>query len=186
MRTYTCDDCDFASGYCDRTLQLLLRTFVDILLLRKGPDAIPHSSLVMAFAAAMLIVASLTAVTAIDVISDRNHLSTLISALLGILFYAAVLMITGFANRFVQTITAMMACGAFLTFLLVALYVPLESTLGRMFAGVVADLIILWSVAVEGHIISKAIEQHWIIGVTIAVTVLILQLGIESAFRAPA
>lgn len=155
-------------------------------MLRKGPDSIPHSWLVLGLATALLIAASFTAASAIDVISDRNHLLTLLSALLGILFYAAVLIMTGFANRFVQTITAMIACGAILTFLLVAIYVPVEPFLGRQVAGIIADLIILWSVAVEGHIIASAIEQHWLIGVTIAVAVLILQLGLESAFRAPA
>lgn len=155
-------------------------------MLRKGPDSIPHSWLLLGLATALLIASSFVAVNAIDVLSDRNHLSTLLSALLGIFFYAAVLIMTGFFNRFVQTLTAMLACGAILTFLLVAMYVPVEPMLGRQVAGIIADLIILWSVAVEGHIIAGAIERHWLIGVTIAVTVLVLQLGLESAFRAPA
>jgi hypothetical protein len=56
--------------------------------------------------------------------------------------------------------------------------------LGAGAAGVVAALIILWSVPVEGHIISRAIQQHWFVGIAIAVAAFILQLGFQSVLSA--
>ena len=53
-------------------------------------------------------------------------------------------------------------------------------------AGLIATLIIFWSVPVEGHIMARAIGQHWFIGIGIAVIAFMLQYGIQSAARAAA
>jgi hypothetical protein len=39
----------------------------------------------------------------------------------------------------------------------------------------IANLILLWSVPVEGHIIARATERHWYIGILVALAVFILQ-----------
>jgi hypothetical protein len=47
-------------------------------------------------------------------------------------------------------------------------------------ANIVVTLILLWSIPVEGHIIARAIERHWYIGIVAAMTVFVFQLFLHS------
>jgi hypothetical protein len=40
----------------------------------------------------------------------------------------------------------------------------------------VGTLILLWSVPVEGHIIARAIDRPWFVGIIMAIAVFIIQL----------
>ena len=77
-------------------------------------------------------------------------------------------------------VSAILACGSILTLLFVAAYVLLSPFLGGNIAVIVATLIIIWSVPVEGHIIARGIEQHWYIGIVIAMIVFIVQYAFQS------
>ena len=83
-----------------------------------------------------------------------------------------------------QTISAIVACGAIITSLYVIEYLVFKNLFGVEFARLVGILIIFWSVPVEGHIIARATQQHKFVGITIAMAALILQLGFQSAFTA--
>ena len=111
---------------------------------------------------------------------DNNYLVILESSALGLLTYTTVLFITGNIGRFVPTMSSIIACGSILTFLFVIEYVLFRPFLGQRIAGIIATLIILWSVPVEGHIIARAIGRHWFIGIVIAMSVFVLQLGFQS------
>jgi hypothetical protein len=54
-------------------------------------------------------------------------------------------------------------------------YVSQETTVR-----LVGTLILLWSVPVEGHIIARAIDRQWFVGLFMAVAVFILQLYLYS------
>ena len=43
-------------------------------------------------------------------------------------------------------------------------------------------MIILWSVPVEGHIVTRTIGCRWFIGILIAIVSLIIQFSIHTAF----
>ena len=153
-----------------------------MLALRKGADAIPHSWFVFLLAIGMLVISSLSAMLLIDSSRDQDHVLTYAGYALGLFFYGSVLFLAGFASRMLQTISAIVACGALITFLYVAEYIVFQSLFGSEFASLVGILIIFWSVPVEGHIIAKAIEQHWFVGITIAIVALVLQIGFQSVF----
>lgn len=162
----------------------LLKIYGGMLALRKGADAIPRSPLVFLLSVAMLVVSSLCAAALIDGMRSQNYLLTFSGYSLGLVFYGVVLYISGYAGRALQTISAIVACGAIITLLYVAEYVLFKSLFGVEFASIVGILIILWSVPVEGHIIAHAIQRHRFIGVGIAMVALILQLWFQSAFAA--
>ncbi|HET6629253.1 MAG TPA: hypothetical protein VFG91_05740 [Woeseiaceae bacterium] len=166
--------------YCDRTLLLLLRTFLDIIALRKGPEQIPHSWLLLTLAIASMLVASLCALVLIDPAGEQSLSLSLLTNAVGIGFYAAVLVITGYSRRMLQTLTTVLGCGAILTMLFVAEFVFLRPFLGAGFAGVIATLTIFWSVPVEGHIIARAIDRHWFFGIAIAIAAFVLQFAFQS------
>ena len=149
-------------------------------MLRQGPEQVPASWLVLLLAVALMQFTSFVGATLIDYGDNYSHLLAFISNLLGMSIYAAILFLAGFANRFLQTISAIVACGAILGLLFVSSYVMLTPFLGKDIAVVLATLFIFWSVPVEGHIIARAIEQNWYLGIAIAMVVFIVQYGFQS------
>ena len=73
---------------------------------------------------------------------------------------------------------AIIGCGAIILLAFVVGYAVLDPLLGDGVSSAIANLIMLWSVPVEGHIIARAIDRHWYIGILIAVGVFVLQLFI--------
>ena len=149
-------------------------------MLRKGPEQVPDSWLVFLIALILMQIASFVLATLSNLDDDYNHLLTFITHVLGMGIYAAILLATGFMRRIVPILSAIIACGAILTLLFVAAYVLLNPFLGNDIAVVIATLIIIWSVPVEGHIIARGIEQHWYIGIVIAMIVFTAQYAFQS------
>ncbi|MDZ7645102.1 MAG: hypothetical protein U5K76_13345 [Woeseiaceae bacterium] len=164
---------------------LLLRTFVDIIALRKGPDSVPRSWLVVMFALVLMVISAYATVTVIGSETERNYGLTAMTYGLGILFYAAIIYLSGHPQRILQSVASIIACGSLITFLFVAEYALFKPLLGQQFAGLVATLILFWSVPVEGHIIARAIAQHWFVGIAIAMVAFVLQFGLQSALTEP-
>lgn len=144
-------------------------------MLRKGPEHVPDSMLVMLFAIGLLGFATITSAILTPGSETDTVLVSLAGSVLGYLLYWMVLMLTGYARRLVPTVAAVMACGSLLTVMMVAAYVLLRPFLGVEIAGIVVWLILVWSVPVKGHIIARAIERHWYAGIAIAFTIFILQ-----------
>lgn len=158
----------------------LLTTLADIILLRKGPEAIPRSGLLFAIAVGLWLLSSLAGTALIDRIDEDEFLLGLYSALAGILMYSVVLVASGRAERLLQTLSAIIGCGALIFLVFVAEYVLFTPFVGERLTWIGANLILLWSVPVEGHIIARAIDQHWYIGIVIAISVFVLQLILYS------
>jgi hypothetical protein len=171
----SCDDVRLAFSYCDRTLQLLLRTFFDIIRLRKGPEDVPDSPVVLLFACGLFALAMLVSGMLVQPQSnDSIYLSVAVSVA-GYGLYWIVLSATGFTRRFLPTVSSIMACGSILTVLMVVAFLALNPVLGTNTAAIIAWLILIWSVPVKGHIIARAIGQHWYIGIAIALAIFIMQ-----------
>ena len=117
----------------------------------------------------------------IDYGENYSHLLAFVSNLLAMSLYAAVLFLSGNGPRFLQTVTAVVACGAILGLLFVFSYKGLTPLLGHDTAIILATLFIFWSVPVEGHIIARAIERDWYLGIAIAMMVFIAQYAFQSS-----
>jgi hypothetical protein len=150
-------------------------------LLRKGPQDVPNSLVVLLMSFGMLLFATVTSAVLIKPTGGESILLSFVTSLLGYGFYGSVLMITGFLSRLGQTISSIMACGSILTVLMVFAYVMLSPFLGARIAALVATLVLFWSVPVKGHIIARAINRHWYLGIAISMTIFILQFAIYSA-----
>ena len=151
-------------------------------MLRKGPEHVPDSWLLFALSILFMILASFSASILIEALSEEDFRFVFAETMLGLMFYGAVIFIFGYSRRIVRALTCIIGCGAILTVLFVAEFVFFRPFLGAAVAGDIAILIVLWSVPVEGHIISRAIQQHWFVGIAIAIAALILQLGLQWAF----
>lgn len=172
-------------SYCDRTLFVLLRTFLEIIALRKGPEQVPSSSLLLLLSVGMMLVAAFCGITLIDEL-DRGDLAVgLLTSVMVLFFYVGVLVVTGHARRSVQVLTCVIGCGALLTMLSIAEFVLFRPFLGQGLAGTIAVLIGFWSIPVEGHIVARAIYQHWFVGIAIAVAGAILQFLLQAMITEP-
>lgn len=153
----------------------LIRTLFDITLLTKGPDAIPRSGLLLLMAVGLWLFTSLVGLALIDRFDETDFFLGLFSGIAGIVCYVSVVVLGGYTTRLTQTMTALIGCGALIFLIFVAEYVLLLPIAGDKVTGLIANLILLWSVPVEGHIIARAIDRHWYIGILIAITVFALQ-----------
>jgi hypothetical protein len=153
--------------------------------LQKGPEHVPDSSVVLIFSFGLLLFATVCSTILIKPSVGDSAVLSFLTSLLGYVFYAIVLAVTGFSRRFTQTISSIMACGSILTVLMVFAFVMFTPFLGASFASIIATLILFWSVPVKGHIIARAIERHWYLGIVISMTIFVMQYGIYSALTGP-
>jgi hypothetical protein len=166
------------STACPQLLPLL-KILIDITLLRKSPEDMPHSVRVVFMNVALWLFSALAAVALIDRFTEPDFFLSIFSGMVGLTFYGVILAGSGKLARLQQTLSAIIGCGALITLVFVAEYVFLTPFIGESSAGLIATLILFWSVPVEGHIIARAIERHWYIGISLAVLVFSLQYVIN-------
>ena len=160
---------------CSANVMPLIRTLFDIVLLRKGPEDIPRSAILLLMSLGLWLLAELTSLALIDRVDDADFLNETFSLLLAVIFYSAVVVIAGHAQRVLQTITAIVGCGALLALSFTAVFVFFGQFVGAIALELIVYLYLMWSVSVEGHIIARAIDRHWYIGILIALAAFALQ-----------
>jgi hypothetical protein len=163
----------------------LVRTLFEIVLLRKGPDSIPRSAVLFILTIVLWLFSALAVLALIEQFDESDFLLNLFAGLVGILCYAAVVVISGHSSRVLQTVSAVLGCGALISMAFVAEFVLFTPFLGQSITGIVAQLILLWAVPVEGHIIARAIDRHWYVGILISISVFVLQFVIYNIMSSP-
>ena len=158
----------------------LIETLFDIIRLRKGPDAIPHSTFLFVIITAMWVIAGAVMTLMTAELDQRDFFIGTLTGIAGLLVYAAIVVLSGRQARLMQAIMAFLGCGALLSLLFVAGNVFLTPFLSENISSLIMTLVLLWTVPVEGHIISRTIERHWYIGVVIAVTIFAFQMILYS------
>ena len=153
----------------------LIQTLFDIALLRKGPQDIPRSSILLIFAILLWLAGLLCQLALIPQINESDFMLELFSLLIGVTCYAMVLISFGQAPRLTQTLTAILGCGALVAFAFTVVYVILNAIGSQMLMFIAVWTVVLWSISIKGHIIASAINSHWYAGLAIAVSVFILQ-----------
>lgn len=144
-------------------------------MLKAGPEDLPKSTFVLVYAIALLILAfGLSAAMAPDS-GDGNLAISFLVAVLSYFVYWIILIATGFPHRMVPTIAAIMACGSILTILQSVVFVAMGLFASAGTTATLAWLILIWAIPVKGNIIARAIEQHWYIGIAIAMSIFVMQ-----------
>jgi hypothetical protein len=159
----------------------LIETLFDIIRLRKGPDAIPHSTVLFVVIVALWLFAGLIMTLLTAELDERDFVVGTITGIAGLLCYTAIVVLSGKRARLMQTVMALLGCGALLSLMFVAGNVFLTPFLSENISNLIVTLILLWTVPVEGHIISRAVDRHWYIGVIVAMAVFVFQLILYSA-----
>ena len=159
-------------------LQSLIKTLFDITLLRKGPEDIPGSWILFILIVILWLFSGLVGVALINTFDEKEFMLGLFNGIVGILCYSSVVVLSGHSKRLLQTISAIVGCGALISLAVVAEYVLFMPFLGEFPTSLVATLMVFWSVPVKGHIIARSIERHWYVGIVIAVAIFSLQFAV--------
>jgi hypothetical protein len=154
----------------------LLETLFEIIRLRKGPDAIPYSWALCLFTLMLWVVAGFAITLTTPEMDDADFLVATLTSVAGLACYASIIVLSGNTPRLLQTVTAIFGCGAVLSLVSVAVDVSLSPLLSGDATNIIVTLVLLWSVPVEGHIIARAIDRHWYVGIFMAMAVFIFQL----------
>ncbi len=158
----------------------LIRVLFDITLLRNGPEDIPRSWLMLYLCVGLWVLGLVVTTVLIENFNTAEAWIGLASWVLGLICYVVILIFMGYSNRSLQTVAAIAGVGAIISFAMLAELVLLTPILGSNLANFGAVLILFWSVPVKGHIIARAIERHWYIGIVFATSVFALQFAFTS------
>ena len=158
--------------------QSLIKLLFDITLLRKGPEDMPVSFALFALIVGLWLFSGLAGVVLIEALDETQFVLGLFTGLIGIICYAGVVVLSGHSARLLQTVSAIIGCGALISLAVVAEYVLFMPFLGQFPTSIIATVIVFWSVPVKGHIIARAIDRHWYLGIVIAIAVFSLQFAI--------
>ena len=154
----------------------LILTIIDIILLRKGPEALPRAPVIFVLVVVLWLLSSLGAWITLDSYSGNTFLLGLLIAAVGLIIYALLLNSAGKAERIRQSVSAIIGCGAVISFSVLLVQAVLPNFLSEDHVSAIVTVMWLWSVPVEGHIIARAIDRPWYVGLIAATTVFIVQL----------
>jgi hypothetical protein len=153
----------------------LFLTLFDIIRLRKGPEAIPYSWMLCLVVLTLWLLAGFAIALSTERIDDQDFLNSTFTGVVALACYAAIVVWTGHTPRLLQTATAILGCGALISFLYLIETFVLGALVGEPVTTLIAMLIVFWSVPVEGHIIARAIDRHWYVGIVAAMAVFVFQ-----------
>ncbi len=162
-------------------MQQLLQTLFEITLLRRGPEDLPHAWLVLYLCVGLWLLALFATAVMIPNFDGDDVWVSAGSAAVGVASYVALLVVFGFGARMLQTLSALIGCGALISFAMLAVLVLMTPFVGPNIANLGAFLLLVWSVPVKGHIIARAIDRHWYAGIAIALAIFLLQLAFTQA-----
>lgn len=153
-------------------MRQLALVFVDIAFHRQGPDALPASRFLFGLVLAAYLTVSLVALQ-INWPLRRALGVMLLDISFYLMFFAVVLRVARRANRFWQTVTAVLGAETFLSGLALPLLVmrarDVEGGSFGTLATTVLLVVLIWSIDIAGFVLSRAIDRPYIVGVAIVI-----------------
>src|SRR5210317_430149 len=164
----------------------LLQTLLDIIRLRKGPDAIPHSTLLLVIVVAFWLFVDILGELLVPRFGGLSA-SGIAITLLGLVVFAMMVTLDGKNARMLQMLTAMIGCGA-LFGLALTLVLAVALRFGQFPPIPLLALLSVWrvtlfSVIVDGHIMSRTLERPRLHGIIAAFLVFALQYYLSATFN---
>ncbi len=161
-----------------RNVPTLFKTLFEIVLLRKGPNDIPHSTVLFVLVAAIWVLAGVATVMVVETYRSSSLFIDLSLAFVGLGTYAIVVNVFGKGDRLLRCVTAILGCSIVFSIVLIGGRIALPLLLTEDETSWALQLIWFWSIPVEGHIIARTIERQWVVGFLIALAVLFGQLNL--------
>lgn len=154
---------------------------VPVAMLRRGPDQLPYSTSLFATAlAASFALALMTAALASDSVPG-TALRYGVSAGFFVACVCLLLYLNKLQNRILQTLTAVFGASAVFSLLDVVLLLFGQLGLTENLRIFVLMLLLVWSLVVDGFILSVALNSTLLIGCMLALVIFIPQLSLVAA-----
>ena len=151
-------------------MNALVRPFLAICLFRIGPQDLPTSTVLLGVALAAHAVSG--TLVSLLVLGFWQAIAAGITgtAVLALLAWS-LLMLNRLGERTVQTLSALAGCDALIGFIAVPvmMYAHAAEPAARQVAGPLILALIVWSIAVFGHVLRHALATSMMIGVVVAV-----------------
>jgi len=119
----------------------------------------------------------------VDTYDGQALIMDLVLTAVGFMLYAIVLKVFDKSERLMQALTAILGCGAIFGAALFAGRFVLTQLLSVSETAMYSEIILLWSILIEGHIIARTIERLWFFGILVALAVFIIQLQVFAYFK---
>ncbi len=166
----------------------LLKLFLQIILLRKGPQDLPYSPFLL-----LLLLGCVTGLWLLAMFLPSENIAH-IPAANRILFVLAVMLVNvggiyvllrlfHFGARVVQTLTAMLGASLILSLIHQMLYVAVIATGGNSgLLTVVGIFIIVWSLIIDAYILRQALSISLLVAGLLAYSFFLAELALRSYF----
>jgi len=159
-----------------------VQTLLNVALRKKGPEDIPDSRFLLGLTFVVYLLMQVPLGWIAYGPSDALVSTIGVSVLMVIAGLWALLVLTGFRSRFRQSLTAMLGVNALLSVFSIPFSFWRAATLSNETSEALPSTIIfglmLWSLVVDGHIISRAISKPFGIGLMIAVAFFFLHTAV--------
>jgi membrane-anchored protein YejM (alkaline phosphatase superfamily) len=160
----------------------LTLAFVDIALHRRGPEHLPPSQfllgLVLLVYVACAVASSLLRAPVFEALQ-----AVLLDALFYLGFIWLLLRSSSRSRRFTQTAAALFGTGSLIALLSIPLFAWSEAVeRAPMTLTLLTYGLLVWSVDIGGYILSRALDQPYIVGVLIMVVYVLASVSLHFAF----
>jgi hypothetical protein len=159
----------------------ILNLFWQICLLRQSPAYVPTESWFVLVVVVANVVCSALVSASLD--TGFDLISTLTSILVGQTTTAALVMLAlmfkNLGQRFVTTITAIFGCDLLITACF-ALILPVTSLIGDAAVNLALLAFLIWSVAVAGFILHRALQTQLAVGIGVAMGISLMSVTLGS------
>jgi len=164
----------------------LLQTLVDIIRFRKGPDAIPHSMALFVIVVGLWLFVDLLGELVIPDLGTTS-ISGLVVSVIGLGLFGVIVALDRKNERLLQMMTALVGCGAVLGMVL-TLVIAVMLRFQEISAIAVLGLMTVWaitlfSILVDGHILSRTLERPRLYGVILAFFIFAVQYYLSTALN---
>jgi hypothetical protein len=159
-----------------------VRALLSVALRKKGPEDLPDSGFLLGLTFVVYLLLQVPLGWIAYGPSDVLVSTIVVSVILIVLGLWTLLALTGFKSRFRQSLTAVLGTSALLSALSIpfswwrAITINYES--GVALPSTIIFAIMVWSLVIDGHIISRAISKPFGIGLMIAVAFFFLQTAV--------
>ena len=168
-------------------MNALLRPFIAICRFRAGPQDLPASTVLLGVAlAAHAVGGVLVALVVLDVWRSLAAGVTGTVVLAGLT--ASLLTVNRLQDRIVQTLAALAGCDAIISVLAtpILLYAHAAQDGAAPLATPLVIALIVWSIAVFGHILRHALSTSMVIGVVVSLIFYWISMGVLNHLYVPA
>ncbi len=163
-------------------MKALINLFWQICLLRQSPAAVPANGSFVAVVVAANLLCSVLVSRGFG--SEISVVTTAASILVGHATTAGMVWLAlywaGKADRFITAITAIFGCDLIITACF-SLLIPLNTAVSSTVTGIILMLFMVWSIAVAGFILHRAMDVRFGAGVALAVGISLFSVIVGQA-----